>query len=172
MRGSAVSDKEKDEILAEKAKEAFTRCGNCAQASFAVLQDAFTLEGNSILKALTPFPGLALRGETCGAVTGALMAIGLVFGREDLDDRKGAISSFSAARKFCKTFEEKHGSTSCADIVHGKLGRKFNLSDRAEALEYVSLGGPQACSEVVVSAVLIATEILRRKIVLPYYSSE
>lgn len=44
MRGSAVSDKKRDEILAEKAKEAFTRCGNCAQASFAVLQDAFTLD--------------------------------------------------------------------------------------------------------------------------------
>jgi hypothetical protein len=38
---------------------------------------------------LNPFPGIALRGETCGAVIGCLMALGLEFGREDLSDRRG-----------------------------------------------------------------------------------
>jgi C_GCAxxG_C_C family probable redox protein len=169
---SAISDKERDDVLAQKAKDALTRCANCAQASFAVLQDEFNLEGKDILKALTPFPGIALRGETCGAVIGSLMAIGLVYGREDLDDWKGYIASLPSARKFCKTFEEKHGSTSCETIIQGKLGRKFNLADHTEALEYASSGGPQACGEVVASAVLIAADALRQKIVPPTSSVE
>jgi C_GCAxxG_C_C family probable redox protein len=57
-------------------------CGNCDQTTFLTLRDEFDLEGDEVLKALTPFPGIALRGETCGAVTGGLMILGLVYGRD------------------------------------------------------------------------------------------
>src|SRR4030067_3367544 len=102
------------ERLAKSARDTLTRCRNCAQSSFAVLQQEFDLEGGPILKALTPFPGIALRGETCGAVVGCLMAIGLVYGRDRLDDWKGYNASLSPSRRFCARFEEVHGSTSCA----------------------------------------------------------
>lgn len=160
---AAGSHKESDEVLAQKARDTLARCGNCAQATFAVLQDEFDLEGRAILKALTAFPGIALRGETCGAVVGALMAMGLVYGRQDLDDRRGYLASLPSARRFCTAFEGKHGSTSCQPILEGKLGRKLNLMDRGEALEYSELGGPQVCGEIVASAVLLAAEALRRK---------
>ncbi len=165
-------DKGRDDVLAQKAKDALTRCANCAQASFAILQDEFNLDGKAVLKALTPFPGIALRGETCGAVIGGLMALGLVYGRDDLNNRKGYIASLPSARRFCEIFEEMHGSTSCESILQGKLGRKFDLADRTEALEYASSGGPQVCGEVVASAVLIAAEGLRRKTVAPAHRAE
>jgi len=57
---------------------------------------------DSTLKALTPFPGIALRGETCGAVIGPLMAIGLVYGRDDLGDWKGYLASLPPSRRFCR----------------------------------------------------------------------
>lgn len=158
-----VSDQERDNALAQKAKTTLLRCGNCAQTSFAVLQEEFGLEGGPILKALTPFPGIALRGETCGAVTGSLMAIGMVFGRDDLDDWQGYIASLPSARRFCRAFQEKHGSTVCDTILQERLGRKFDLADRAGAMEYASSGGPQACGEVVASAVMLAAEAIRRK---------
>jgi hypothetical protein len=72
--------------LDQKVNEYLAMSGNCAQTSFLVLQEQFELEGGTILKALTPFPGICLRGETCGAVVGSLMALGLVYGRERLDD--------------------------------------------------------------------------------------
>ena len=72
---------------------------NCAQTSFVVLQQEFGLQGKEILKALTPFPGIALRGETCGAVIGCMMALGLVYGREDLGDWKGYLRSLPPADK-------------------------------------------------------------------------
>lgn len=71
---------ERMSVLAQNARDTLTRSGNCAQASFAVLQEEFELDSGEILKALTPFPGIALRGETCGAVVGCLMALGLVVG--------------------------------------------------------------------------------------------
>ncbi len=157
------NDEEKNRILAQKAMDTLKACGNCAQATFAVLQEEFKLDGGPILKALTPFPGIALRGETCGAVTGALMALGMVYGRDRLDDWKGYIGSLPSARRFCRTFEEQYGGMTCETILQAKLGRKFNLADRAEAMDYAMSGGPQACAEVVACAVQIAADQIRKK---------
>ncbi len=152
-----------DDRIVIKSREILMESGNCAQTSFVVLQEEFDLEGDQILKALTPFPGIALRGETCGAVIGSLMALGLEFGRDDLSDWRGYIGSLPSARRFCTRFEEENGSTNCATILEDKLGRNFDLADRTEALEYASSGGLEACSEVVASAVMIASEAIRKK---------
>ena len=117
------------ERTAQAARDTLSRCRNCAQTSFVVLQDTFALEGNAILKALTPFPGIALRGETCGAIVGSLMAIGLVYGRDDLEDLHAYLGSLPPARRFARRFEELHGSTNCQQILEAKLGRRFNLAD-------------------------------------------
>ncbi len=162
-RGASMSPEDRPIALAQRAKETLALSGNCAQTSFAVLQQEFNLEGGAVLKALTPFPGIALRGETCGAVVGCLMAIGLVYGRDNLDDWKGYIASLPASRKFCQRFEEAHGSTACAGLLEAKLGRRFNLADRGDSLEYAAAGGPQACGEIVASAVQIAAGLITKK---------
>ena len=149
--------------MLDQAKELLLESGNCAQTSFAILNEEHKLDGQQILKALTPFPGIALRGETCGAVIGSLMALGLVYGREDLTDWKGYIGSLPSARRFCKRFEEENGSTACAAILQEKLGRNYDLADQVQALEYASSGGPEACSEVVASAISIASEGIVKK---------
>jgi C_GCAxxG_C_C family probable redox protein len=142
------ADAENQSAMLDRAKDLLLESGNCAQTSFSILNDEFDLGGDLILKALTPFPGIALRGETCGAVIGSLMALGLVYGRDDLTDFKGYIGSLPSARRFCRQFEEENGSTACAAILQEKLGRNFNLADQVQALEYASEGGPEACSEV------------------------
>ena len=67
-------------------ERALPESGNCAQASFVILSTEHCLEGQQILKAFTPFPGIALQGETCGAVIGSLIALGLGYGRDDMHD--------------------------------------------------------------------------------------
>lgn len=148
--------------LSQKAMDLLKECGNCAQTSFAILNDAHDLDGDQILKALTPFPGVALRGETCGAVTGSLMALGLVYGRDDLKDWNAYIRSLPPTRKFCSRFEARYGSTACNDILQKELGQTYDLADRAEALQYVVSGGPEACAGVVAGAVEMASEIIAK----------
>jgi C_GCAxxG_C_C family probable redox protein len=151
------------ERLAKSARDTLTRCRNCAQSSFAVLQEEFGLEGGPILRALTPFPGIALRGETCGAVVGSLMAIGFVYGRDDLDDWHAYLASLPPARRFARRFVDRNGSTACESILEAKLGRKFNLADPGESLQYVEAGGAEACGEVIASAVQIAAELIAKR---------
>lgn len=140
------------------AAQLLAESGHCAQTSFSVLNDYFELDGANTLKALTPMPGIALRGEVCGAVTGALMALGIVFGRDQLNDLAGFQRSLPPARAFCRLFESQQGSIQCGDILEQEFGRRFDLAKRRDFVDYLRCGGADKCRTVVQSAVRIAAE--------------
>ena len=159
-----MSEQKNGKTIDERAKEFLNLSGNCAQSAFATLQEHFGLHSDDILKALTPFPGLALRGEACGAVVGSLMALGFVYGREELNNHRGYLASLSSARKFCTEFEKEFGSTSCAKILKKKMGKEYNLADSKESKEYLLAGGQEICAEVVANAVKTAAVLMKKKI--------
>lgn len=148
--------------LDQKVTKYLQRCGNCAQTTFLSLQEEYDLEGDSVVKALTPFPGIALRGETCGAVTGSLMALGLIYGRdaEHLDDWQAYLNSLPPARRFCRRFEKELGSTMCGDIIESQFGRRFDLENQIEALKWMQCGALEKCGKVISKAVHIIAEII------------
>lgn len=150
------------EDLDRKVIENLTLCGNCAQTTFLTLQEQFDLEDGAILKALTPFPGIALRGETCGAVTGSLMALGLIHGRdkENLNDWQAYLKSLPPTRRFCRRFEEELGSTMCGHIVEAEFGQPFDLADPVEAMQWMNCGAIEKCGAVIGKGVRIAAEII------------
>lgn len=157
------SQSRREDVLKEldqKVQETLALSGNCAQTSFVSLQRQFGLDGSTITKALTAFPGVALRGETCGAVTGSLIALGLLYGRDRLDDPAGFTSSLRLARKFCREFEKELGSTMCADILESEFGRKYNLADPVESAEWMADCALERCSAVVSKGVRIAAGII------------
>ena len=69
------------QLLDQKAEKYMNISFNCAQSSYLAMEAQFGLDGGHILKALTPLTGIAERGETCGAVIGPLMVMGLLYGR-------------------------------------------------------------------------------------------
>lgn len=148
--------------LESKVEETLSTCGNCAQTTFLSLQEEFDLEGDEILKALTPFPGIALRGETCGAITGGLMILGLVHGRDkdNLNNWQAYIDSLPPSRRFCRRFENELGSTMCAEIIEDKFGRKFDLADPVEAMEWFQCGALEKCGQVINKGVHFVAEII------------
>jgi len=156
----------KEDIMAqldEKARKYLGISGNCAQSSFLALSEQFGLGDGTTLKALTPFPGIALRGETCGAVVGSLLALGLVFGRDRLDDWDGYLRSLRPARAFCRAFEKEFGSTMCNDVLKSLFGRTYNLADPAEAEEWQKAGSSEKCPVAVAGACRMAAEIMMDK---------
>ena len=81
---AAKEDKSKEEIfkeLEEKVVKFLPMYRSCAIASFCALNEQFKLNAdNNTIRALMPFTGgIALKGETCGAVSGSLLAIGFFF---------------------------------------------------------------------------------------------
>jgi C_GCAxxG_C_C family probable redox protein len=138
------------------------RCHHCAHASFLTLQEGFGLAGESVFKALTPLPGIAERGETCGAITGSLMALGLVFGSDLVGDSATWQASLVPARTFCARFEEELGSTQCGDLLEKHMGKRYNLADPLERAEFIAAhpGPTEVCGRVVRTAVRLTAEVI------------
>lgn len=148
-------------MLDQKVDQYMQLSHHCAQSSFMALKEQFGLRGEQVVKALTPLPGIAERGETCGAVTGPLMAMGLIYGRgiQQLDNWDTYQESLVPAGTFCTLFEEEFGTTLCHQVQEGKFGRCYRLTDPDELQEFQNEGATEKCSEVVRSAVHIAAGI-------------
>ena len=67
------------------------------------------------LKLASPFGGgVARHGEICGAVSGALMALGLARGAEVPAKKE---ETYQLAQEFLRRFEEKHHALRCRDLI-------------------------------------------------------
>lgn len=148
------------EALEAKTRESLGSVGNCAQASFAVLQEQFDLPWEAIHRGLSTFPGLGFTGETCGAVIGSLMALNLVFGYEAGDEAPKRKKAYLKAQDLLRRFEEERGTTTCRGIHEAATGRWHDLMDPAEAKAYAEAGGFEACRAAVATGVRIAAELI------------
>lgn len=149
-------------LLDQKADHYMQLSNNCAQSSFMALSDQFGIKGEGVVKALTPLPGIAERGETCGAVTGPLMVFGLIYGRgkDRLFDWDVYRDSLIPSGKFCGLFEKEFGSLMCFDIQQASFGRKYRLRDPEELKAFQQADATRKCSEVVRKAVRMAADII------------
>ena len=88
---------------------------NCSEAAFMALvgEDA----PRELMKIATPFGG-GFGGfrNTCGIITGCLMAIGYYLGRTNELDKELKKKNYKVAKTFCKWVQEKY-SFNCKDIV-------------------------------------------------------
>lgn len=109
--------------------------------------------------------GVARAGETCGALTGAIMAIGLVAGRRNLEDLDTYQSCMALAREARQEFLERIGHTLCAEIQRILLGRTYHLWDEEQRQRFHDDGGHsrEACPGVCGKAARIAAEIILRE---------
>lgn len=155
-------DEEIFKVLDELVDKYFNVFGTCSQTSFYVLNEVFQLEAEELVKALISMPGIALRGETCGAVSGSLMAIALAYEEEIFDEERKGLSREPSYR-LCTEFEQEYGSTQCRDVIEHVTGKKYNIT---KPEDYEVLGQENVyvhCPAVVKKAVHIAAEIILEK---------
>ena len=96
---------------------------NCAQKVLVQYCERYGLKKEMAIKIAAAFgAGIGVMGETCGAVTGALMVIGLKYGGSK-DDRKSAEKREKAVNEFIPAFLSMNGSLKCKDL----LGLDFSI---------------------------------------------
>jgi len=146
---AAKEEKSKEEIFKEleaKVEKFMPMYRSCSQPSFAALNEQFELKADQTIPALMLFAGgIAGKGETCGAVTGSLLAIGFHFEPINQMEMKKAGSSMKYGRLFFDRFTKEFDSTRCKEVIKHQLE--------------LSTKGPN-CIEVVKKAVLIAGDII------------
>jgi len=61
--------------------------------------------------------GMARTGNICGAVTGAMMVIGLKYGKAMANDDAAKERTYALVQEFITKFRVKNGSINCTDIL-------------------------------------------------------
>ncbi|MFA5079455.1 MAG: C-GCAxxG-C-C family protein [Dehalococcoidia bacterium] len=157
-----MSESREDRLnrLERKAGDYEELYGSCAQGTLLALQEEFNLGNEQSLKAATAMPGIALRGETCGAVIGAIMALGMAMGRVKPDDFVSVQSTTKAARRLCRRFEQEFGGCNCREVQHKIFGRSYNVADPAESMEFIKADAAKKCRAPAEKAARIAGELI------------
>ncbi len=174
MAAEGISKKtlNRDEVLANKQQILdrvqrrgeeynFLAC-NCARGTALALMEEFGLGNMEIVKALSPFPGFGGTGWMCGGVTGALIALGLYFGNEDILDYDAVGGTIMAAQKFMSRFEEKVGSVTCPKLQEDVIfGRYMDPAASPENMEAFAMAkGFEKCGLLPGIGARLASEII------------
>lgn len=161
---AAKGDKSKEEIhkeLEEKVMKYMQTYGTCSQSSFCSLNEQFSLKGDNTIRALKSFAGgIAGNGETCGAVTGSLLALGLFFEPKNPAMNKKSLDAMKYAASFFNKFKEEFGSTRCSEVVEHQYGRKYDFQNPEDMKLFMEAAKSGKCGEVVTKAVLTAADII------------
>ena len=135
----------------------------CSQATLAALMETFGMGGRDLLRASTVFAGgVVRRGNVCGALSGGLMMIGFLTGRDDLEMMEQYKRGMGFADKLCKKFEEEFGTLICREIQKIKFGKSFDLQNEQdrEELHEIMKSNPDACQSVTRDASRWTAEIV------------
>ena len=144
-----------DEKKENIAKSRFENGYACSQSVLSTLAPELGLDEETALKIASAFGGGMVRhGEVCGAVTGALMTLGLKFGSTTVDDEEAVRS---ASQELMRRFEEEKGTLLCRELLGYRLIVPEELQKARESGVFQN-----TCPFLVQRATELAKEILDR----------
>jgi C_GCAxxG_C_C family probable redox protein len=97
---------------------------NCSQAVCATYGKQFGVEKDIALRIASGFGGgIGRMGDTCGAVTGAIMVIGLKYGLTEAGDKESKEITIAKVNEFVEQFKKKNSSIICRDLLGYDLSK-------------------------------------------------
>lgn len=92
----------------------------CSEAIVRTIKDAFELPvSDEVVAAASGFPvGMGGAGCTCGAITGGVIALGLVFGRTKAKDER-VNHTMALSNELHEIFRSRHKSLCCRTLTKG-----------------------------------------------------
>jgi C_GCAxxG_C_C family probable redox protein len=119
---------------AKEAEKQFEKGFSCAPAVFSTYSEQFGLEKELALRIACGFGGgIGRMGRTCGAVTGAVMVIGLKHGQADVADDESRQKTHKLVRKFMDSFTALHSSVECRELIGYDLSSPTELKKARES---------------------------------------
>jgi C_GCAxxG_C_C family probable redox protein len=140
----------------EIAASLFDQGFSCSQSVFSAFAPQLDIPRELALKIGAPFGGgMARQGEVCGAVTGALMVLGVKFGYIKPQDRD---ATYAVCQEFIRRFKACHTTILCRELTG------YNLSIPAELERFRKLDVSEIkCPLFVQNAAEIITLLLENK---------
>ena len=126
--------------VADQAAELFSQGFNCAQAVLASFVERMgrgcCIERSAAFHVAQGFGGgMGRTGQTCGAITGAIMAIGLTHGMTDPARPAQRDIAYRLVGELFARFKQRHGSIGCHELIGLDLSTPAGLAEfRAKGL--------------------------------------
>lgn len=142
----------------ERAFELFNSGCNCSQAVLCAFSDVTGLDNETALKLASSFGGgMGRMREVCGAVSGALMVLGIAKGYSDLSDGNAKKEHYALVQQFAEKFKKENGSIICRELLSGvKVTDGVSPENRTE--NYYK---KRPCGELCRTAAEITEELLK-----------
>ena len=106
----------------EQAVESFRAGLNCAQALVTTYADDLNFDNDLAVRISCGFGGgMGRLQETCGAVTGAFMVLGIHYCYKFTDNKDRKEATYSAIQKFADRFKSIHGTLNCKSLLNCDL---------------------------------------------------
>jgi len=131
----------------------------CSQCVLQAIQDHLKVGDEATFRSASALAGgVALMGDSCGARVAGMMTLGLVSGRQKIEDFPQLASSFVQARTLYARFREEFGSCLCRDVMTTQIGRFYDLA--TEYQQFQEAGGYERCSRVVAKTARMAADLI------------
>ena len=144
----------------QRAKELFLQGYNCAQAVFIAFSDLTGYDVDDAARISSSFGGgMGRLREVCGAVSGAFMVAGCLYGYADETDKDAKTAHYALIQNIAARFIEKNGTIICRDLVGAEANDKSAVpTDRTP-----DFYKRRPCVELVEIAAEIMDEIIEEK---------
>jgi C_GCAxxG_C_C family probable redox protein len=108
----------------EDALEDFKNGFTCSLAVFSAFSDETGLDSATAKKIACGYgAGISKTGNICGAVSGAIMVIGLKYGKTTRGDDGATEKTRELVRKFIREFTQRNGSINCTELLGYTLSK-------------------------------------------------
>ena len=102
------------------AAKLFSEGCSCSQAVLAAFGDVTGLDQTTALHLASSFGGgMGRLRETCGAVTGAFMVLGLLYGFDNSSEPGKKGEHYARIQDFAAAFREQHETMLCRELLAG-----------------------------------------------------
>ena len=126
--------------FADDAVALFQEGYYCSQSVLAAYAPLYDLSPDLAYRIASGFgSGMARMGEVCGAVTGAMMVIGLHAGNTDAQDSASRDRTYGLVAEYVKRFKALHGALHCRLLLGYEIGTPEGRQAAREAGLFDSL---------------------------------
>ena len=141
----------------EEVLEAFEQGYDCCQVVFHYWAEKLGLDGKLAYKISSGFSAGMLQGETCGAIVGAYMALGLKYGfcESGSEGEEQKVALMIKNLQFRGKFLEKYPSSMCKELLGADFSTREGMQEIGEKKLMTTF-----CPQLVADVMNILEEIM------------
>ena len=142
----------------EKAIEFYKEQYNCSQAILAAYAEELGINEQTAIRVASSFGGgIARTGKTCGAVTGALMVLGMMEWNSEVEKEEAKQHVYTLSQRLMEEFKKKNQTLNCEEL----LGVSVNQPEGRAVVKANNLTG-KVCHHLINDVTEILDKLIKK----------